>query len=80
MLEVGLWQDIRSIEPRYQSDAKRFRDRLIRVAEYELPGQVGKIYADATRSCLEIHETGKTEEQGQRVLRQIIEDLSRCVI
>ncbi len=80
MLEVGLWQTMESLAPKYRDDPKRFRNHLLEIARRELPAQTGRIYASATKICLEISELGHTEEEGQKVLRQVIEDLSRCVI
>ena len=80
MLEVGLWQDISTMDPLYQDEPNRFRESLVESTWRELPGQMGRIYAKATRMCLQIRGTGHTEEEGQKVLRQVIEDLSRCVI
>jgi len=66
--------------PECDDEPKRFRDQLIEITNRKLPGQAGKIYANTTRLCLEIREEGASDEDGQKVLRQIIEDLNSCVI
>jgi hypothetical protein len=81
MLEIGLWQSIASLATENaDKSAHVFRDRLVAIANRELPGQAGRIYADATKRCLQICQTGNMEDYGKKLLQQIIEELGRCVV
>ena len=81
MLEIGLWQSIASLAPELAPESVYvFRDRLVAIANRELPGQAGRIYADATKRCLQICQTGNMEDDDKKLLQQIIGELGRCVV
>jgi hypothetical protein len=81
MLEIGLWQAISSLATeKTEESAHAFRNRLVTTAKRELPGQAGRIYAEATTRCLQIREAGHMEDYAKELLQQIIEELGRCVV
>ena len=56
LLEIDLWQSLETLTSGVDSDdpkdVTKSSKRLIKLAKDELPGQMGRIYAEAVRECL----------------------------
>ena len=78
LLEIGLWQPLESFANRGE-EPKDFRNRLIGMTKRELPGQVGKIYAEAVRECLEIHSNTSDEESQEILCWKVSAALDQCI-
>ena len=81
LLEIGFWQPLRSFETHLHdgTDFEEFRNRLVGLTKRELPGQVGKIYADAVRECLETTAYDSDTDTQQRLCWKVIAALDQCV-
>lgn len=58
---------------------KSFRSSLIRLAEKELPGQVGKIYADAVKACLSVTEKDSDATTREKLCWKVCAVLDQCI-
>ena len=56
LLELGLWQPLSSFDAttNLRNDPEVLREHLLKIARNELPGQVGKIYANVVVECLKV--------------------------
>ncbi|KAL8795100.1 MAG: hypothetical protein Q9195_002397 [Heterodermia aff. obscurata] len=56
LLELGLWQPLSTVESttNLRNDPEVLREHLFKIARNELPGQVGKIYANVVIECLKV--------------------------
>ena len=56
LLEIGLWQPLSSLSATLNltNDPYVFHEHLLKIAQQELPGQVGKIYTDVVMACLKV--------------------------
>ena len=56
LLELGLWQPLSSFDAttNLRNDPEVLREHLLKIARNELPGQVGKIYANVVIECLKV--------------------------
>ena len=56
LLEIGLWQPLSSFDETLNltNNPEVFREHLLKMARNELPGQVGRIYADVVTACLNV--------------------------
>jgi hypothetical protein len=81
LVEIALWQPLSELTSGENEDPNDFRDRLLGVARREMPGLVGRIYAEAARRCLEIKgKEGEDQEQKKGLCWKLIEELSKCVV
>lgn len=66
LLEIGLWQPLSTFSAtmNLRNDPEVLREHLQKIARNELPGQVGKIYANVVTECLKVSaDDGDSEVQ-----------------
>jgi hypothetical protein len=83
LLEIALWQPLSDFKTEKIEDPDEFRSKLLGLTRREMPEQVGRIYSEATRMCLEaeaVTEKGNEEEQMKGLCWKVIEELDKCVI
>ena len=77
LLEIGLWQTVESLGGLHdQPDG--FRSCLIRIAEKELPGQAGKIYANVVHKCSVASRHYSNQQTQNTLCGQVAAALDEC--
>ena len=80
LLEIGFWQPLRSFKTDLHRETfEEFTNRLVGLTKRELPGQVGKIYADAVKECLASTAYDSDADTQQRLCWKVIAALDQCV-
>jgi hypothetical protein len=81
LLEIALWQPLSSFTISENEHPDGFRDRLLGMSKRELPNLVGRIYAEATRKCLEIKGGGQEDRhETTKICSRVVEELEKCVV
>lgn len=82
LLEIGLWQSLETLAPDVDPedpDVLTFRERLIKLAKVELPGQMGSIYAEAVKECLISSRKDSDVDTQERLCWKVNAALDQCM-
>ena len=88
LLELGFWQKLDTFKEEADrgltgkipdsEDPHHFRKRLVELAGGELRGQMGRIYAEATKECLGIGSKTNDKEAQRLLCWKVASALDRC--
>lgn len=79
LLEIGLWQSLKTFDNGQWDDAYAFRRFVLKKLVPDLWGQCGSIYGSVVKDCLEMSsDIGLEDEEGRRLAWSIAERLNLC--
>lgn len=79
LLEIGLWQNLQTLDNGKCNDAYDFRQFVLSKLVPDLWGQCGSIYGGVVKDCLKMSsDIGLEDEEGRRLAWSIAERLNLC--
>ena len=80
LLEIRLWQPLSSFDAtvNHGDNPHTLREHLVKMARYELPGQVGKIYAIVVKECLNVGRNDSDMEIQHLLCWKVAAALDEC--